>query len=61
MLEDNKKPWYTSKILLANTIAFIAFLLQFIYGKVILTPELQGMILTLLNIILRAFTNKGIT
>jgi hypothetical protein len=53
------KKWYLSKVLWLNGIALIASLLQAKYGLVI-DPALQGVILTVANIILRAFTNQGI-
>lgn len=58
MMEDAKK-WYRSKTIWVNLIALGASLLQAKYGLVIDGPT-QGMILVILNIILRAVTKEEI-
>lgn len=65
MVEENAmepcatKRWYKSKTLWVNIIALIASLLQAKYGLVI-SGELQGVILTLANIALRFETNEKV-
>jgi hypothetical protein len=53
------KKWWQSKTLWVNLIALIASLAQAKWGLV-LDPALQGVILTLVNLLLRAFTKAGI-
>jgi hypothetical protein len=55
------KRWYESKTVWVNAIAFIAALLQVIYGKEVINAGVQGIMLTLINIILRAITKHNIT
>jgi hypothetical protein len=59
-LSDTKKPWYLSKTLWVNIIAFAVLLIQVNTGFVI-SPEEQAAIIVLVNLILRAVTNKGLT
>lgn len=56
----NKK-WYLSKIVWVNAIAFIGIMIQAITDKTILTPELQVMILSLVNLFLRSVTHENVT
>lgn len=55
----NKKPWYTSKTLWVNFLALIASFLQLKYG-IVFEPALQGVALTLINILLRVVTKEEI-
>jgi len=52
--------WYQSRVLWVNIFALIFSLVQWKYG-LILPGELQGIILTILNIILRFDTSEAIT
>lgn len=54
------KKWYMSKTLWVNFLAFVAILLQGITGKEVLSPETQGIILTLINMMLRFVTKHEI-
>lgn len=54
------KKWYVSKTVWVNGLALVASLLQAKYGLV-MSPELQGVALTVINLILRAYTKEEIT
>lgn len=56
----NKK-WYLSKTIWANVIATIAIIIQTITGNNVISPEIQGLILTGINIILRIITKHELT
>lgn len=60
MSECLVKHWYRSRILWLNIIGLIAALIQWKYGLV-MSGEIQGMILTILNIILRFDTKEEVT
>lgn len=53
------KKWYASKTVWVNGLAFIATVVQGYTGFVV-SPELQGLLLTLVNVILRAVTKEEI-
>lgn len=53
------KKWYKSKIIWVNGLALVASVLQLKYGLV-MSPELQGVLLTAINIVLRAVTKEEI-
>lgn len=55
----NKK-WYLSKIVWVNAIAFVGVMAQAITDKTILTPELQIMALSVVNLVLRTVTKENI-
>ena len=59
-MNNNQKPFWRSKTLWVNTLALIALILQGQFGFVI-GPEEQAAIIIVANLILRAFTNTGIT
>lgn len=54
-----KKAWWRSKTLWVNAVALIASLLQLKFGLII-DPATQGVILTIVNLILRAVTNEPV-
>jgi uncharacterized membrane protein len=56
----NKKTWYLSKTLWVNVISIVAIIAQGLYGKEIFSAELQVMLLSLVNIALRAITTEGL-
>lgn len=56
-----KKQWYLSKTLWINILALVAVVLQGVTGKEILSVETQGLILTVVNIILRLVTKQELT
>ena len=58
-MEAKVKKWYASKTFWVNTLALVATVIQGFTGFVI-SPELQGILLTLVNIILRWVTNEQI-
>jgi len=53
------KKWYASKTFWVNSFALVATILQGHYGFVI-SPELQGMGLTVVNLFLRYVTKEEI-
>ena len=56
----DSKPWYISKTLWVNAIAFAALLLQSFGTGFVIAPEEQVGILVVLNILLRLVTKTGI-
>lgn len=54
------KKWYTSKTIWINIVALAALILQTQTGF-IMTPEIQAMALTLVNLGVRAVTSKELT
>lgn len=56
----NKK-WYLSKTIYVNAIALVGITVQTITGKEILSPELQVLALSVVNLILRTVTKENIT
>ena len=56
----NNKRWFLSKIVWVNAIAFIGIMVQEFSGKTILTPELQVMALSVVNLFLRSITHENI-
>jgi hypothetical protein len=54
------KNWYESKTLWINFVALAAAVIQGITGKEYVTYETQGVVLTLINIILRLVTRHEI-
>lgn len=54
------KAWYLSKTLWVNAIALIAIIAQGATGFII-APEAQAGLLVVINLILRAITNEGLT
>jgi len=54
--EQKQKEWWKSKTIWVNIIAIAALIVQSQFGYV-LQPEEQIMILTMINIVLRAITN----
>lgn len=55
------KKWYLSKTIYVNAIMLVGAMAQQIAGKDIITPELQVVILSVINLILRSITNENIT
>lgn len=55
----DKKPWYTSKTIWVNGLAFVALVVQNSVGFVI-APEEQAGAIVLINLILRAVTKTGL-
>ena len=53
------KPWYRSRTMWLNILGIVAFISQEQFGFVI-SPELQGLILFTLNLLLRLDTQSGI-
>jgi hypothetical protein len=54
------KSIFTSKTFWANAVALIAMIVQGITGKELLPLETQGVILSVLNIILRTITKSAV-
>ena len=55
------KPWYTSKTLWVNAVAFAALLIQSFGTGFVIGVEEQAGIIVVLNIILRFVTKTGIS
>lgn len=55
---ERGKSWQTSRTLWLNGLALLAFVLQSYFGRVVLDVELQGAILTALNLVLRFDTSE---
>jgi maltodextrin utilization protein YvdJ len=55
------KKWYLSKTIYINAIMLTGAVAQQISGKDIITPELQVVILSVINLILRSITKENIT
>ncbi|MCJ7690701.1 MAG: hypothetical protein MUO60_15490 [Clostridiaceae bacterium] len=55
------KKWYLSKTIYANSIMLVGVIAQQIAGKDIITPELQVVILSVVNLILRSITKENLT
>ncbi|MFA6867620.1 MAG: hypothetical protein WCR54_08935 [Clostridia bacterium] len=55
----NKK-WYVSKTIYVNAIMLAGVMAQQIAGKDIITPELQVVILSVINLFLRSVTKENI-
>ena len=60
-MPDDTKPWYYSKTMWINIIAFFALVAQAINGEFIVDAEVQAAIIILINFILRMVTGKGLT
>lgn len=56
----DSKPWYTSKTLWVNAIAFVALVIQSFGTGFVIGPEEQIGILAVINILLRLITKTGI-
>ncbi|MCK5016407.1 MAG: hypothetical protein KAS32_04970 [Candidatus Peribacteraceae bacterium] len=55
------KKWYLSKTVLLNILAAVAVIIQAITGNTWLDAEAQAAIVVVANLILRIFTNQGLT
>lgn len=56
-----QKKWYTSKTLWSNALMLGGIIVLNATGQDILTPEVQGAILVVVNMILRLITKEEIT
>lgn len=50
------KKWYLSKTIWVNLISMVALMVQTVIGKEIISLEVQGIILTCVNMVLRLIT-----
>ena len=57
----DSKPWYTSKTLWVNAVAFAALLIQSLGTGFVIGVEEQAGIIVVLNILLRFVTKTGIS
>lgn len=55
------KKWYASKTVWVNLLALVGMALETVTGKQVLDPDTQGVILTVINLILRFVTKQGLT
>ena len=55
------KKWYLSKTIYVNAIILVGVMAQQIADKAIITSELQVVVLSVINLILRSITNENIT
>lgn len=56
----DSKPWFSSKTLWVNAIAFVALVVQTFGTGFIIAPEEQAGVLIVLNILLRLITKTSI-
>lgn len=54
------KNWYESKTLWVNLLALVAIVVQGVTGKEYLSVETQGVVLTVINMLLRVITKHEI-
>ena len=55
-----KKDWWLSRTVWVNALAFAAFMTQAMTGQEWLTPEAQGAVIAILNIVIRFDTSTAI-
>jgi len=55
------KKWYQSKTLFTNFLMLAGIIVLNATGKDLLTPEVQGAIMVIVNVILRVVTKEEIT
>jgi membrane-bound metal-dependent hydrolase YbcI (DUF457 family) len=55
------KPIYQSKTFWVNLLSLVAYVVAFPQINAIIPAQYAGVILTVVNIILRYFTNQGVT
>ncbi|MCO1599804.1 hypothetical protein [Desulfosporosinus nitroreducens] len=56
-----QKKWYASKTLWSNALMLAGVIVLNATGEDILTPEVQGAILVVVNVVLRVVTKEEIT
>jgi len=56
----NEKKWYASKTLWVNVLAVAAIVAQGLTGQQIISPAMQGVILGIINMVLRLVTKSEI-
>lgn len=56
-----QKQWYKSKTIWVNLISLAALAIQYSNSSFVLSPEIQGTILALINMGLRAITKEEIS
>ena len=54
----NEKKWYASKTLWVNVLAVAAIVAQGLTGQQIISPAMQGVILGIINMVLRLVTKS---
>lgn len=59
MKMDTKK-WYASKTLWTNAVMMAGIIAQGITGREILSPEIQGLVLGMVNVALRLITKSEV-
>jgi len=55
------KKWYASKTLWTNALMLAAVVVYNATGQDYLTPEVQGAIITVVNVVLRVITKEELT
>ncbi len=60
-MADANKSIFTSKTFWANGVALLAMVIQGVTGKELLPLETQGVLLSVINIILRTVTKSAVT
>ena len=55
------KNWYQSKTLWVNAIAIVAIVSQAVTGREVIPAETQGMLLAIINFVLRLITKEEIS
>jgi len=59
-MNNNQKPFWKSKTIIVNFICLVALIIQS-QTSFIITPEEQAALVAVINLILRAITNQGLT
>lgn len=54
------KKWYLSKIVWVNVVALVGTIIQVATGKELITPEIQVIVLSGINVLLRSVTKENI-
>ena len=60
-MEVVNKKWYVSKTVWVNVVATIGIIAQAATGKIVISPEVQVAIISVINLALRAITKENIT
>lgn len=61
MSTGNTKSIFTSKMFWANIIGLVAMIIQGVTGNEVISLEMQGTILAVINIVLRTITKDAVT
>lgn len=54
------KKWYLSKVVWVNVVATGAIIIQAVTGKELVSPEIQLVVVSMINLVLRTITKENI-